>query len=379
MHAWIGGYTFGDGNYYSDGMGIVDNNVLLRQNPMNYFNWNEGVPDISSNHNGQSIDRSCIKTNVLAQGNWDDYECCDTANFVYCEIRYCKTCNADTTILPVEEEVQLEQVSPKCFTCPDGFSADLNNTCVRNVYPTTSTPTEVVELAGNISVRLVSGEGSCANQGRWTPMYGRVEVNFNGNLKNLDKFQGITEINENEWLTVNTVNFGSLEGENLCKAFFGYGAKVRTVYKLSECGQSESRSISFDCSSALQFPFYNGSFQTYYRYEYPTHDNIFPNGCDIEEVFAGCTFEGCELPEPEGFAFGPVHQEEVGLACRCDEGFDFDGSRCARIEIIPTTEPEAVIREVEVSGGKIRLVGGGNCDPNRFNNEMVGRIEYQVQ
>ena len=61
----------------------------------------------------------------------------------------------------------------------------------------------------------------------------------------------------------------------------------------------------------------------------------------------------------------------------CDDGFDFDGSRCERIEIIPTTEPHnQVIREVDVSGGKVRLVADGTCGAEP---EMAGRIEYQVQ
>ena len=83
------------------------------------------------------------------------------------------------------------------------------------------------------------------------------------------------------------------------------------------------------------------------------------------------------MQEPEGFAFGVTSEEEVGLGCMCDDGFDFNGSQCERIPIVPTSEPHnQVIREVNVTTGKVRLVADGTCSAQP---EMAGRIEYQVQ
>ena len=108
--------------------------------------------------------------------------------------------------------------APKCFECPEGYSANLNNTCVRNVYPTTSTPDGSLEFDdsnpvynGNTSIRLVSGEGACLDA-----MSGRVEVNFN-TLSDLSMFQGITEFSNKTWFTINDINFGILAAENICK------------------------------------------------------------------------------------------------------------------------------------------------------------------
>ena len=267
--------------------------------------------------------------------------------------------------------------------CRDGFSLVVNKKqgiCERTTFPTTSTPVDTKDLSnlakhGDISIRLVSGEGACLDA-----MSGRVEVKFN-NISKIDGFNGILEVDENEWQTINDLNFGSSDSMNICKAFFGYGSVVKNVLYESQCGTSQSRNIQFSCNST---PFYNGSFHTFYDYNYPTHENIYPNGCEIVNIYAGCTEHGCELREPEGFGFTDPYSEHAALNCACAVGFNFefdvnfDQFMCVRIDVVPTVEPIVILREVETSAGKLRLIsGGGLCDGGGLTDLMAGRVEFK--
>lgn len=123
---------------------------------------------------------------------------------------------------------EIDQHAAVICKCRAGHELNSTTTeCMRKVFPTTPTPIDVplldIENAEH-GIRMVPGQGLCDHE-----MSGRVEVLVK-NLADLAQFENIAEIQEGMWFSVADEGFGTLEGENLCKAFFGYGSTFDEIY-----------------------------------------------------------------------------------------------------------------------------------------------------
>ena len=266
--------------------------------------------------------------------------------------------------------------------CRDGFA--LNETigdCYRIDMTSqfiTPTPQGVVKTVNTTLGRLrLVNEGVCEG-----PMSGRVEVRVNDIYSISSVWNNFVEPRPDEWFTIEETAFiprgcnyndcmddGSqqYESQNVCKTMFSNGARINETHFGTQCGGSESRVLGFVCHHTTERD---------YGFNYP-------DGCTLEGPYRGCTEVGCELDENEGvekpnFWNVPDNKQHMALSCRCRDGFAFNdtNSECYRLdfpEIVDTVELSSIVRQVNTTIGKLRLVNEGNCT-----GPMSGRVEVQL-